>query len=202
MWVVKLGGSLLGSAELPRWLEVLARHGDGRVVIVPGGGVFADAVREAQARSGMSEAMAHRLAVLAMDQYGLLLSSLCPQLATAASELELAGRSWQHRAIVWLPSKMVLADESIPQSWEVTSDSLAAWLAGKLKARRLVLVKSAAAQDLDASAEELVRREILDGQFPRFVTERGFECWVTSKEALEDFSRALLEGSGPGTRID
>lgn len=202
MWVVKLGGSLLGSAELPRWLELLAEHGDGRVVIVPGGGVFADAVRQAQAHTGMDDATAHHLAVLAMDQYGLLLNGLCPQLATAASEQELASRSWQHRAIVWLPSQMVLADESIQPSWEVTSDSLAAWLAGKLKARRLVLVKSVAPQDLQGTGEALLRQHVIDPQFPQFVSERDFECWVTSRHALDDFSRALQEGGGPGVRIE
>ena len=48
MWVVKIGGSLLGSPELERWLEVVAKHGDGKIIIVPGGGLFANAVRDAQ----------------------------------------------------------------------------------------------------------------------------------------------------------
>ena len=43
---------------------------------------------------------------------------------------EIDERTWQHRAIVWLPSHMVFADDNIPQSWDVTSDSLAAWLGG------------------------------------------------------------------------
>lgn len=202
MWVVKLGGSLLGSPELPRWLELLAQHGDGRIVIVPGGGVFADAVREAQVKSGVADAAAHRLAVLAMDQYGLLLNAMCPALATAASELELSQRSWQHRAIVWLPSQMVLADDGIPQSWEVTSDSLAAWLAGRLKARRLVLVKSLAPQQLRGTGEMLLRQQVIDHEFPHFVSERSFECWVTSRHALDDFAQALQHGGGPGVRIE
>ena len=45
MWVVKIGGSLLGSPELERWLEVAAKFSDGNIIIVPGGGVFANAVR-------------------------------------------------------------------------------------------------------------------------------------------------------------
>ncbi|OZA05848.1 MAG: uridylate kinase, partial [Methylophilaceae bacterium 17-44-8] len=45
MWVIKLGGSLLGTDELQQWLSCIAEYGDGRVVIVPGGGVFADTVR-------------------------------------------------------------------------------------------------------------------------------------------------------------
>ena len=68
MWVVKLGGSLLGSPELKQWLDTLVTHSDGRVLIVPGGSLFADAVREAQAVSGVDDVLAQRLALLAMDQ--------------------------------------------------------------------------------------------------------------------------------------
>src|SRR5689334_10982474 len=112
MWVIKIGGSLLGSPELKSWLDMLATQSDGKIVIVPGGGILADAVRESQLLSGISDAVAHRMAVMAMDQYGELLAGINRKLVTADSELEIAERGWQHRAVVWLPSKMVLADEN------------------------------------------------------------------------------------------
>ncbi|MEY3862384.1 MAG: hypothetical protein RIR60_750 [Pseudomonadota bacterium] len=142
LWVIKLGGSLLGSAALPHWLSLLAKHGNGKVVIVPGGSVFADAVRQAQKMTGVSDVLAHELALLAMDQFGLLLAGMQPGLVTAANELEIAERGWQHQTVVWLPSQMVLADSAVEQSWRVTSDSLSAWLASKLAADQLLLVKS------------------------------------------------------------
>jgi len=82
----------------------------------------------------VNDAVAHELALLAMDQFGLLLAGINPGIVTASSELEIAERGWQHRAIVWLPSKMVLADDSVPKNWHVTSDSLSAWLANKISA--------------------------------------------------------------------
>ena len=142
LWVIKLGGSLLGSAALPHWLSLLAKHGNGKVVIVPGGSVFADAVRQAQKMTGVSDVLAHELALLAMDQFGLLLAGMQPGLVTAVNELEIAERGWQHQTVVWLPSQMVLADSAVEQSWRVTSDSLSAWLASKLAADQLLLVKS------------------------------------------------------------
>lgn len=142
LWVIKLGGSLLGSAALPHWLSLLAKHGNGKVVIVPGGSVFADAVRQAQKMTAVSDVLAHELALLAMDQFGLLLAGMQPGLVTAANELEIAERGWQHQTVVWLPSQMVLADSAVEQSWRVTSDSLSAWLASKLAADQLLLVKS------------------------------------------------------------
>lgn len=191
MWVVKLGGSLLGAPELSLWLDMLARHGEGRVIIVPGGGVFADAVREAQARSGIDDAVAHRLALLAMDQYGWLMTGLCPQLVAAASELEIAERGWQHRAVVWLPSHMVLADERIPASWSVTSDSLAIWLAGKIGAERLVLVKSVECGRGATTAERLSGEGVVDASFPEFSARLACPIHIVGKTSHHGFADVL-----------
>ncbi len=168
MWVVKLGGSLLGQPELKAWLTMLASQSDGRILIVPGGGVFADTVRNAQSTGGYDDAAAHRMALLAMAQYGLVMKSLQPELVTAASELEIAERSWQHRAIIWMPSHMVLADDTIPEDWSVTSDSLAAWLAGKVGADRLVLIKHLGVAEQPLPVSRLVAEGMLDRAFEEF----------------------------------
>jgi aspartokinase-like uncharacterized kinase len=115
MWVVKIGGSLLGSPELSQWLNTLVKISDGKVLIVPGGSIFADAVREAQQRAHIDDATAHHLALLAMDQFGLLLAGMNVNLVTASSELEIAERGWQHRGIVWLPSRMIGENKSGPR---------------------------------------------------------------------------------------
>jgi 5-(aminomethyl)-3-furanmethanol phosphate kinase len=197
MWVVKLGGSLLGTPELQSWLDMLASRSDGRTVIVPGGGVFADAVREAQHMAGFDDAVAHHAALLAMDQYGLVLKALQPRLVTASSELEIAERSWQHRAIVWLPSQMVMADDAIPKNWDITSDSLAAWLAAKLGAERLVLVKSAAFSQHETTLVQLSREGIVDASFPEFAARLSCPIHMVGKSAHADFSDALAGGPIP-----
>jgi aspartokinase-like uncharacterized kinase len=185
MWVIKLGGSLLGAPELARWLDILAKFSDGKIVIVPGGGLFANSVREAQQISKVSDEVAHRLALLAMDQFGILLAGLNSNLVTASSELELAERGWQHRGIVWLPSKMALADSSIPQNWQVTSDSLSAWLANKLGAEQLILVKSKSLltyqKGKPSLLQHLVDDEVIDSQFVNFSAGKNFQAWVLNK---------------------
>src|SRR5262245_52569461 len=82
--VVKLGGSFALSSDLPAWLEVIA-GGAGYVVLVPGGGPFADAVRAAQPVMRFDEAAAHHMALLAMEQYGRALVGLDPRFAMAGS---------------------------------------------------------------------------------------------------------------------
>ena len=190
MWVVKIGGSLLGSPELERWLELFVKYSDGKIVIVPGGGVFANAVREAQKLTKISDSCAHKLAVLAMDQFGLLLANMNPLLATAKTECEIDERTWQHRAIVWLPSHMVLADDSITQSWDVTSDSLAAWLAKKLDAKQLVLVKSDKPSASQLCLKRMTEEGVVDEAFSEFMLNANFGSWMLKKSDYEHF----LEG--------
>lgn len=140
-WVVKLGGSLFAAPELPRWLDACSAL-RGAVAIVPGGGPYADCVRQAQQRWGFGDDAAHALALGAMEQYGRQLCAMRPGLTPAASPATLAAASALGLTPVWMPRGMVLADSSVAASWDVTSDSLAAWLALRLQARGLVLVKS------------------------------------------------------------
>ncbi len=80
--VVKLGGSLSESGRIASILKMIGRA---RVacVIVPGGGVFADTVRAAQAEHGFSQAVAHRMAILAMHQTGMMLCAMHARLQPA-----------------------------------------------------------------------------------------------------------------------
>ena len=190
MWVVKIGGSLMSAPELKHWLDIFVRFSEGQVILVPGGGIFADAVREAQLQTGISDVMAHQLAVKSMDQYGLLLTALNPAIAIASTELEIAERTWQHRAILWLPSHMVLADEEIPKNWDMTSDSLAAWLANKIEAEYLVLLKSH--RPKSASLSQLVIDNVVDGCFTKSVKNKIFSSWILSKEDYVHFEKGLF----------
>lgn len=199
IWVIKIGGSLLGADTLAKWLANIVTHSHGHVIIVPGGGIFADAVRQAQQQSGINDASAHHLALLAMDQYGLLLAAMHDQLVTASSELEIAERVWQHRAIVWLPSTMVLADETIPQTWQVTSDSLSAWLAHQLGASQLVLIKSKSLEGYghhgQAYVSDLVSDGFLDEKMEEFITDSGYQTWILHQSDYDVLSDGLVESS-------
>ena len=200
MWVVKLGGSLLGSpaglSALKGWLDTLVQFGDGKVVIVPGGGLFADAVRDAQAKTGITDEIAHQMAVVAMDQYATLMQGLNPQLAVASSELEIAECGWQHRAIVWKPSSMVLADEDLPKTWDLTSDSLAAWLAAKLNAEHLLVVKSVTSP-AGMTSGDLVANGTVDPCFPQYVLNHAFSTWLLGAEDYLSIQQPITHQSSP-----
>ncbi len=189
MWVVKLGGSLGENETLRHWLKIIARFGQGRVVIVPGGGRFADQVREAQKRWRFSENIAHAMAVLAMHQFGWLLQGLEPGLQLAQGIESVRRILGQQQACIWLPALGELERAGIPASWEVTSDSLSAWLAGRLEAARLCLVKSAP-QVRRINITDLVASGVIDSHFLRFASSSvPMECWHWSQH--DAFARRL-----------
>ncbi len=198
--VIKLGGSLLGSPYLARWIDLLAA-GNSRVVVVAGGGLFADAVRLAQKKWRFTDAAAHRMAILAMEQFGLLLCDLEPRLQPAASRTAIASAWRGGRTPVWLPTRMVFGAIGLPESWDVTSDSLALWLADVLGIPQTVLVKSARLPRGTANPHMLASRGIVDLFLPSLLPRVGVECRAIEAEKVSQFAVALRAGQVLGTRL-
>jgi probable H4MPT-linked C1 transfer pathway protein len=141
--VVKIGGSLLTT---PRLLDealdaIIERSRHERVVIVPGGGPFADTVRAADREHSLPDETAHWMAILAMDQYAHLLASRRSRLALARSANDVRSAHGAGLVPVIAPYQWLHQADPLPRSWSVTSDSISAWFARALGAERLVLVK-------------------------------------------------------------
>ncbi len=196
MWVVKLGGSLADSEALPSWIESLAAA---RVAIVPGGGVFADAVRETQRRWHFGDATAHAMAILAMAQYGLMLQGLEPRLRTCRRPAQIPRLLACGRSVVWLPDPQTV---SVPESWAVTSDSLALWLARRLGVARLFVIKSIERAYTCRSAEQLVRDGVLDEAFPELLKGGGLQAMLLGRGDQASFAASLATGAACGATID
>ncbi len=202
MWVVKLGGSLIDSAELQSWLGVLASFGGGRVVIVPGGGPFANQVRRAQDLWGFDNKVAHRMAILAMEQYGLMMTGIRPDLRRASSKMEMERLLREAAVPVWLPGVMTFENPEIPESWEITSDSLAAWLAEKMGAEMLVLVKPFEPTGDVLTAHDLCARGVVDPLFPTLTKEARYESRLFGKMEHGMMERMLVTGMRGGSLIN
>jgi aspartokinase-like uncharacterized kinase len=181
MWIVKLGGSLHDASSLEGWLRLVA-HGRPPCVVVPGGGPFADAVRHLQRLLGFDDLAAHRMAILAMQQFGLHLHGLAPCLALAetATELRVGG------SCIWLPWRLAGLEPEIGCGWDATSDSLACWLATRLEADVLLLVKSGAVPVGPRAAAELAQQDLVDGAFARFAASFPGAIRVLHRDHLPD----------------
>jgi 5-(aminomethyl)-3-furanmethanol phosphate kinase len=144
--VIKVGGSL---AMIPHALERvgagLARASqDHRLLVIPGGGPFADAVREFERQVGISADAAHWMAILAMDQYAQVLVGEIAGAVLVDEPGAIAETVGRGRAAVLAPSRWMRSADVLPHSWEATSDSIAAFVAGALDAARLILIKPTA----------------------------------------------------------
>jgi aspartokinase-like uncharacterized kinase len=140
--VLKVGGSLSRSQALPELCREISRLGTHHcLLLVPGGGEFADLVRDFYASLPLSETAAHRMAILGMDQYGYLLGEQIPRAALVTDLPAALQVAESGRVPVLLPSRLMAQADPLPHSWQVTSDSIAAWVAGALQASLLVLLK-------------------------------------------------------------
>jgi len=197
--IVKLGGSFAFSTHLRDWIAAIAGCA-GSVVLVPGGGPFADAVRAAQMQVGFDACAAHRMGLLAMEQYGCAIKSLHDKLSLAETPDSIRCGLADNQVPVWLASRMVLDAADIPQSWDVTSDSLAVWLACKIGAERLLLVKHVEPARGTLRAADLAAHDIVDKAFANFLAASGIPAFILGPDDHGAFAR-LLMGEPVGIRI-
>jgi aspartokinase-like uncharacterized kinase len=208
--VVKLGGGLgrgAGDDALRALCTTLGALGERHpLLVVPGGACFADAVREADRRFGLPATTSHRMAVLGMEQFGWLLSELIPGAERSAEPRVRAGRT-----TVLLPGALAL--DSLPASWQVTSDSIAAWVTADAGAGRLVLVKEVDGlfADWPPRGEPLPRLTLaelaalrpggVDAYLPTALANASFETWVIGGRDPRRLTELLDRGACVGTRI-
>jgi aspartokinase-like uncharacterized kinase len=207
--VVKVGGGLAREAgddalrAMCRTIgEAGARH---RLLVVPGGGGFADAVRDHDRRFSLRDETAHRMAILAMEAFGLLLVELIPG-AVPSTRLDATSTA------VLLPGTL-LAGDPLPASWEVTSDSIAAWVAGEARAERLILVKPVAGlyRDWPPNGEPIARLTVdelaalrpsgVDAHLPHALRAAGVETWIVDGRDPSRLVTLLDHGRTEGTLI-
>jgi len=209
--VIKVGGSL---AENPERLKALCTKLSEfakkyAIAVVPGGGRFADVVRDFDKRFTLSSGVSHRMAILGMDQFGLLLSQLIPN-SCATYLLDDAKQLSEIRVVpIFLPSRLLFQEDPLENSWDVTSDSIAAYIASRLHAAKVLLVtdvdgiftkdpkKHADAALIERlSAEELLKlnkRTSVDLFLPKLLLAAPVDCYVVNGNHPERIA-AILAG--------
>jgi aspartokinase-like uncharacterized kinase len=211
--VVKVGGGLAreaGDGALRALCTAIADAGARHpVLVVPGGAEFADAVRAHDDRFGLRPQTAHWMAILAMDQFGWALSDLIPG---AARRLDLEPVC-PGVVSVLLPAALLAERDPLPESWTVTSDSIAAWVAGAAGAERLVLVKPVAGlyRSWPPTGEPIARLTVdelaalqpegVDEHLPAALRAAGVETWVIGGREPARLAELFEEGRTAGTLV-
>lgn len=122
--VVKVGGSLF--PEAVSIVSLLKKSGR-PLLIVPGGGPFARLVRSMH----LPDEPAHWMAILAMDQFGWYMAAGG---IPVTHDLSLPARTE-----ILLPYRVLRERDPLPHTWDVTSDTIAAWVASELGIDLLLL---------------------------------------------------------------
>ena len=181
--------------HLKAWLAAIAAEA-GSVVVVPGGGPFADAVRVAQGSMGFDDGAAHDMALMAMAQFGRALQGLDPLFRLAGSRSAIF-RALKNSAVpVWSPEPMARG-AALPESWDLTSDSLAAWLAGALSADQLAIVKHGRFVEAAYDVDDLVAQGVVDRLFPHYLRQSRVRAWLTASTDSAAFAEGLRRKAFP-----
>lgn len=189
--VVKIGGGLLTQAgHLDAVLSEIALVREHvALLVVPGGGPFADAVRDIDRKLGLSDDAAHWMAVLATDQYAHLIASRLEGGVVVTDPGKIAAALDGGSIPVLAPYRWLRDVDPLPHCWEVTSDSIAAWVARQVGARRLVLVKPAGATGHDL-VDAYIEQVLPVGLESEIVLADRIEAWAA---ALRATTRLLNE---------
>ena len=196
--VVKIGGSL---AEKPEDLKALCSKltqvGKNRTIVaVPGGGKFADIIRELDSKFNLPQLFTHRMAILAMDQFGLFLSQIIADACLCDSVEEAQIISGKGKVAIFLPSRLILESDPFEPSWDITSDSISAYIGLKAQAEKIILITDVdgifdedpklcpnAKLYNEVSADQLLRyggRTSVDSNLPQILLENKLDGYVVN----------------------
>ena len=209
--VIKVGGSLAQTPPILRGLcNKLSEYAkDYKIVIVPGGGRFADVVRESGLIFALSHTTSHKMAILGMDQYALMLADITPGSHLASTVEEIEESSKIRTTPILLPSRLMFEENPLDNSWDVTSDSIAAYVANWLGAAKLVLVTNVDGiftknpqEHSDAKLiKKITAKELLEGSqrtsvdklLPKLLSKYHLQCYVVNGKHPERV-RSVLAG--------
>ncbi len=195
MIVIKFGGSLLERAV--DIMKVLKKY---RVFIIPGGGIFADFVREFYKKYKVSEFSAHRMAILSMEQYAYYLSDI--------SGIKLTDKLEKKAPRIFLPYKLLSKEDPFKPSWKVTSDSIACFITKKLGENFFikltdvdgVIYRNKILKKVSSKELRKMGRTCLDEKFAECIEKYKISCAVINGMYIDRVQKAM-EGVYIGTIV-
>ena len=187
--VVKIGGSLFPeyAIELVKQLK-----GTGSVVIL-GGGEFANLIREYDSQVNFSDEANHWRAIDCMDIIAKLVDDKVDSSKLAYSLDEVDKISDDGLTPIFVVSEFLRSEDPFECSWDVTSDSIAAYIAHSLNANLLIVTNvngiytqepkepgSTFISKIDAKTLLTFQESSIDVMLPSLLLEFGTNCYVVN----------------------
>ena len=187
--VVRVGGSLLDQPHLHAHLQQLcALLHPAPLLLITGGGHAADVIRELDARCGLPPNKSHWDAIAAMSLNAQVLVRTGKNLQLAADQatahaIHASGRIPVLDTFTHLRTAGISTADRLPESWDVTSDSIAAAILRDWHGSKLILVKSCEPPARDIPG--LAATGAVDRYFP--VVSNGLNvewCWLSGLQQI------------------
>ena len=187
--VVKIGGSLF-----PDYAIELAEKLNGTdSLIVLGGGEFANLIRKYNGKQEFSEEINHWTAIDCMDIIAKLVNDKVNSTKLAYSIEEVNEISDEGFTPIFVVSKFLRDEDPFECSWDVTSDSIAAYVAHLLNANLLIVTNvngiytqepkepgSTFISKIDATTLLTFQESSIDVMLPSLLLEFGTDCYVVN----------------------
>jgi aspartokinase-like uncharacterized kinase len=193
--VVKLGGSLLDWPEFPgqlrRWLDCQPAACN---LMLIGGGDLVEAIRKLDGMHGLGEKSAHWHCIRSLHITAAIFCNLFPDASPTAHELANC-RSGLHL----LDAEGIMKEDQkrsarpLPETWDVTTDSIAARAAVLYGVTELVLLKSKL-PDRTGGLRSLAEVGYVDAHFPVCAKSLPKIRFVNLRDP--DFGERELAGDG------
>ena len=192
--VVKIGGSLFPNyaIELAKQLE-----GTGSVIIL-GGGEFANLIRKYDAEMDFSEQANHWTAIDCMDIIAKLVNDKVESAKLAYTIKEVNEISDEGFTPIFIVSQFLREEDPFECSWDVTSDSIAAYVSHLLNANLLIVTNvngiytqepkepgSTFISKIDATTLLTFQESSIDVMLPSLLLEFGSDCYVVNGKCPE-----------------
>jgi hypothetical protein len=142
--VIKVGGSVLldhVNSIKPLFHIVSEQCRHHRLIVVPGGGSLANEVRRMHKEYSLTDSTAHFMAILAIDQNAYMINQFLEGSRVVFDPSDARRTTKGHQVAILAPFRLMLNRDPLPHSWNVTSDSIAAYVAKTVKAEKLILLK-------------------------------------------------------------
>ena len=194
MIVVKIGGSVAENAG--NIIKALFETGE-KILIVPGGWIFADTVRKLD----LDDDTAHWMAVMSMNIFGLYLSRFAEAIEPEDFDFDFTGVK------IILPYRIVRNFDELPHSWDVTSDSIAIWIAEKMGAEKIlkvtnvdgIIINGKLVREIEA--DKLCFETCLDRYAPLLLKRFRRNLFICNGLHVERIKNYITRGEALGTTV-
>jgi hypothetical protein len=143
--VFKIGGKILENSNnikstFSQLIQLFEKEILQKIIVIPGGGTLANFVRSLDDILEIGDDLAHWIAIYSMNYNGIILNRKYPNLESI-DKLK-TFQDAKQMFCIFLPYSFLREDDTLPHNWDVTSDSIALYVANKLKLSQCFLIKN------------------------------------------------------------